>query len=138
MEAQHFSPSTCIHQRLLDTKGLDVTDRQVDDESCPYLCALNFEFHVILACRFAIFALLPAVAVASVAHFFPRVEQHGTAFGPVTVSRVIGTCSTPAPAPGSQIEKSSETSDIDATVNTFSKQRHETPARQLNGRAPNN
>lgn len=47
-----------------------------------YLSALHFEFHVVLARRFAVLALLPAVAVAPVAHFLARVEQHGATFGP--------------------------------------------------------
>lgn len=47
-----------------------------------HLSALYFEFHVILAGRLAVLALLPAVAVSPVAHLLPRVEQHRSALGP--------------------------------------------------------
>lgn len=46
-----------------------------------HLCSLHFEFHVILSRRLAVLALFPTVAVATVAHFLPRVQQHRAAFG---------------------------------------------------------
>ncbi len=46
-----------------------------------YLHALNFEFHVVLPGCFAIFSLLPAVAITSVADLLSRVEQHRATLG---------------------------------------------------------
>lgn len=53
-----------------------------NERRTTYFCALNFEFHVILARRLAVLALLPTVAVATVAHLFARVEQHGPTLWP--------------------------------------------------------
>lgn len=53
----------------------------MDVTAVDALSALNLEFHVVLAGRFAILALLPAVAIPSVADLFPRVQQHRATFG---------------------------------------------------------
>jgi len=52
------------------------------DGFAPHLHALDFELHVVLPGGLAVFALLPAVAVSTVAHLLAGVEQHGAAFGP--------------------------------------------------------
>ena len=47
-----------------------------------HLNPLDLELHVVLSGGLAVLPLLPAVAVASVAHLLARVQQHRTALGP--------------------------------------------------------
>jgi hypothetical protein len=48
------------------------------------LGALDLQLHVVLARRFPVFPLFPAVAVPAIAHFLSAVEQHASALGPAT------------------------------------------------------
>lgn len=50
-------------------------------QSRAYLSTLDLQLHVILAGRLAVLALLPAVAVPSVADLLPRVQQHRATLG---------------------------------------------------------
>lgn len=54
----------------------------MDVTTVDTLRALDLEFHVILPGGFPVLALLPAVAIASVPHFLPAVQQHRAAFWP--------------------------------------------------------
>jgi hypothetical protein len=49
-----------------------------------HLGSLHLQLHVVFSRRLAVLALLPAVAVATVAHLLPAVEQHGAALRPAT------------------------------------------------------
>ena len=48
----------------------------------PYLHTLHLQLHVVLPRRLAIFPLLPAVAVLSVLHLLPVVQNHGPILWP--------------------------------------------------------
>lgn len=55
-------------------------DGRMDVAAVDALRTLHLQLHVVFARRFAVLALLPAVAVAPVAHLFARVQQHRAAF----------------------------------------------------------